>query len=315
MFQHPALRKNTSSRSFAGLPLQAYVVVKTTSDWKIRVGTQAWQQKVKNLGLVGDDGVLPAGAVILARTYSSGLSDYLIISINGQPINLETDIWGMGTAEEVMQLALERGERLFDIDVNATDALSRAQSAAADALAGREAGTSDVDETDTLDAGSTSSASTSAPAPTKTSTPSYTPKTGYYKDSGGYAWYYNASQDYMEAIAAPKGKYKTQPRFSNSSGEQYTKMKGVLTAANATDRATAIKNATDSGGEALPERTASAPPAAAPVPPDVANRGAAQKAKKKGVPAWVWWTSGTVLVAGLGVWGAIMIKKNKAAAQ
>ena len=136
------------------------------------------------------------------------------------------------------------------------------------------------------------------------------PKTGYYTDSGGYAWYYNAEKDYMEAVAAPKGTFSTQPRFDASkSADKYASMKGVLTSSALASRASAVSNATSNGGVELPAAAAGrSTPVSAP-PADVAARGEEQKKQQiktgfKGavsaVPTWAWITLGTLTAAGGG---------------
>jgi hypothetical protein len=136
------------------------------------------------------------------------------------------------------------------------------------------------------------------------------PKTGYYTDSGGYAWYYNAEKDYMEAVAAPKGTFSTQPRFDASkSADKYASMKGVLKSSALASRTDAVSNATSNGGVELPAAAAGrSTPVSAP-PADVAARGEEQKKQQiktgfKGavsaVPTWAWITLGTLTAAGGG---------------
>jgi hypothetical protein len=325
MFQHPSLRKNT--RHTFGHFGNGWNVIKLANPITLSGNVElAFADWLRRKAVEVPNNTIPAGSVFVVYNGLGQFTDPVVYWMNGKSVRFELDpdapsAGGVGSREFARRLEGVLSQNPF---ANTTfHADYRGAQAAAEALwsgnnystdteeehraDGAEPETSDASEPETSDA------STSAPAtPT---TPSYTPKTGYYKDNAGYAWYYNAAQDYMEAIAAPKGKYTTQPRFSKSSGSKYGLMKGILTAANATDRASAIAHAAKSGGEALPASRSSAPPAASPVPTEVANRGAAQTSKKKGIPGWVWWTSGTVLVAGLGVWGAIMIKKNKAAAQ
>lgn len=155
-----------------------------------------------------------------------------------------------------------------------------------------------------------------------TSDAGWSPVTGYYTDSGGYAWYYNATSDYMEAVAAPKSTRLTGTRFSAASGPKYAKMKGVLTESaykgnDAAAKDAVIRNATGTGGEKVvaPAPGRGSAPAAAPVPEDVAERGeenlkeGAKDGKKKvgilagvtsGIPTWAWWTAGGLTLAGGG---------------
>jgi hypothetical protein len=275
-------------------------------------------------GYDADTKVLRAGSLIVVGNKGGAgidraFQDYVVFGIGGKTLavdGLETDRYDMGEPfAGRFEAVIDGSDTVKTYGFGAqgiADALAYVRSNVGNySTSGDEddsPGVSSEVEPETSDAGEPA---TSVAGSAKPSASAYVPKTGYYKDSGGYAWYYNDAQDYLEAIAAPKGKYTTQPRFSKSSGGgDYAKMKGILIAANATDRASAIKNATASGGEALPASRSSAP--AAPVPNEVANRGAAQTSKKKGVPAWVWWTSGTVVVAGLGVWGATSLKKRKA---
>jgi hypothetical protein len=83
-------------------------------------------------------------------------------------------------------------------------------------------------------------------------------QTGYYKDTGGWAWYYNATSDYLEAIAAPKGKYSTQPKFTSStSGFATMKANIAKSGTIPTSRSAAIANATVDGGVELPQSSRS----------------------------------------------------------
>ena len=59
--------------------------------------------------------------------------------------------------------------------------------------------------------------------PAHRSAPSYgadTPYTGYYKDGGGYAWYYNDEDKYVDLIAAPASS-ATKKRTRYTSGSVY----------------------------------------------------------------------------------------------
>jgi D-alanyl-D-alanine carboxypeptidase len=77
--------------------------------------------------------------------------------------------------------------------------------------------------------------------------------TGYYDDGGGYAWYYNADEDYFDLIAVPsKSEVKKRTRYK--SGDK------IYDAAvtNATSRTVSTKdlvlgNAKRAGGKELPD--------------------------------------------------------------
>lgn len=76
--------------------------------------------------------------------------------------------------------------------------------------------------------------------------------TGYYKDGGGYAWYYNDEDGYFDLIAAP-GTSNTKKRTRFTSGDVFdAAMK------NAKERTTSTKDevlatAKSSGGAELPD--------------------------------------------------------------
>jgi hypothetical protein len=162
-------------------------------------------------------------------------------------------------------------------------------------------------------------------------------KTGYYEGNrNGVAVYYNASGKYIEWISAMPGDgYTTQPRFKPSDqnyekfwayyAEQALKGQNLYAGNDRAARKKVLDIAIGEQGKELPEAgrgggssssyTPSTAPSTAPATTPASGTPAPSTGGKKGIPGWVWWTSGTVLVAGLGVWGAIMIKKNKAAAQ
>jgi hypothetical protein len=184
------------------------------------------------------------------------------------------------------------------------------------------------------DAGASDISDASEPSTTKTTTPSAsstTLKTGYYEGNlKGRAIYYNAERGYIEVVAArPDAGFKTQPKYTRESEEfkaWETWAKDNASTYKGNDRAARKKVldiAIGEQGKELPEPgrgggssyTPSTAPSTAPTTTPASGTPAPSTGGKKGIPGWVWWTSGTVLVAGLGVWGAIMIKKNKAAAQ
>jgi hypothetical protein len=149
----------------------------------------------------------------------------------------------------------------------------------------------------------------------------FTPSTGYYTDTGGYAWYYNAAGDYLEAIAAPKGKYTSQPKFTSSTSN-FQKMKDtVLKQSNATTRAAAISNATAAGGVELPatSRSSGGGNVQSQPPKDVANRdsgGNGDEGFFSNLTQQVWFWPAAILVPTAGIIAGILLipSKKKAAA-
>jgi hypothetical protein len=77
--------------------------------------------------------------------------------------------------------------------------------------------------------------------------------TGYYTDGGGYAWYYNAEEDYFDLIAVPStSKVEKRTRYTSDDGIY----KAAVT--NATSRTVSTKdlvlgNAKRAGGKELPD--------------------------------------------------------------
>ena len=91
--------------------------------------------------------------------------------------------------------------------------------------------------------------------PARRSAPSYgedTPSTGYYKDGGGYAWYYNDEDKYVDLIAAPASS-ATKKRTRYTSGSVYDAALRVARAGTNTAMADVIANAQSSGGAWLPD--------------------------------------------------------------
>jgi hypothetical protein len=264
---------------------------------------------------------------VVVQTYAPGISNYDIVWVNGKDLgsnklnvsmalppfglgssstasNLENTLekYAKGSFEE-RGLARQEAERLWA-------GLGGSQS---------EPGTSDASDTSSDAEVEAILAKTGG---YDTSTAAEKPKTGYYTDGGGYAWYYNAEKDYMEAVAAPKGAYSTQPRFDASKGaDKYAKMKGVLTADALTTRAAAISNATSKGGVELPSVAAGRPAPASTPPADVAARGEQKLEDKKmvkggfrgavsAVPTWAWVTVGVLTLAGGSWYGYRLFKQN-----
>jgi hypothetical protein len=95
--------------------------------------------------------------------------------------------------------------------------------------------------------------------PARRSTPSYgedTPYTGYYKDGGGYAWYYNDEDKYVDLIAAPPSSAtKKRSRYmpGSTSGSVYDAALRVARAGTDTTLAAVLANAQSSGGVLLPD--------------------------------------------------------------
>ena len=77
-----------------------------------------------------------------------------------------------------------------------------------------------------------------------------TPYTGYYKDGGGYAWYYNDEDKYVDLIAAPASS-ATKKRTRYTSGSVYDAALRVIRAGTNTTLEDALANAQSSGGAKL----------------------------------------------------------------
>jgi len=89
--------------------------------------------------------------------------------------------------------------------------------------------------------------------PARRSAPSYgedTLYTGYYKDGGGYAWYYNDEDKYVDLIAAPPSS-ATKKRTRYTSGSVYDAALRVIRAGNNTSLDEVLTNAYSSGGARL----------------------------------------------------------------
>jgi hypothetical protein len=288
---------------------------------------------LKSKGVVLEaDNKLPNGTVLLIETGAPGLSNYKVLYVNGVPVEFTIAgrsvlLGGMGdgslasTLENLLEdLAPKKEYSSGGVDKRA-DAEGKMwemwkASPAKRAQTGVVAPSTTDTSLETVDAGEPATSDAGKPSA------SDKPKTGYYTDSGGYAWYYNAEKDYMEAIAAPKGAYSTQPRFDASKdAAKYGKMKGVLAADAFTTRADAISNATSKGGVELPSVAAGRPAPSAAPPADVAARGGQKQEEKKmvkgglkgvvsSVPTWAWWTVGGLTLAG-GSYIVWRIVKNK----
>jgi len=76
--------------------------------------------------------------------------------------------------------------------------------------------------------------------------------TGYYKDGGGYAWYYSAEGNYFDLIAAPStSKVKQRARYTE--GDTYEAAKKTVSEASAVTRDAALATAKAGGGKELPD--------------------------------------------------------------
>jgi hypothetical protein len=342
MFQHPALRKNTRGRSFGDLPTYHYVVVKTPADFNFARALDSALNKLRPALNAANQ--LPAGSILLVETAFTSINDYRILAANGHEIGLDTtsnQFGVLGGADEFEDFLDDRGNMLFKVQIAERNALSRAQDAYDAAVRERAGGGS---------SSSAAPATTSAPAASTVATAEdveqgkKNAKTGYYEGNRvGVAVYYNAANKYIEWLSAPPSEgLAAQPRFKAGEKEYENFWKYYAQEALAgrnlykgSDRAArnaalAIATAPAEGGKELPEpgrsggssssytpSTASSPTAPSTTAPAKPASGTPAPATggKKGVPAWVWWTSGTVVVAGLGVWGAIALKKRNEANQ
>lgn len=324
MFTHPAYSSNPR-RAYGELGGWNFYPIVLPNGFNLNSAqVEGWRSR----GAPLTSGGFPNNSVVVVQTYAPGLSNYDIVWVNGKDLgsnklnvsmalppfglgssstasNLENTLekYAKGSFEE-RGLARQEAERLWA-------GLGGSQS---------EPGTSDASDTSSdaeveVILAKAGGYDTSTAAAEK-------PKTGYYTDGGGYAWYYNAEKDYMEAVAAPKGIYSTQPRFDASKGaDKYAKMKGVLTADALTTRAAAINNATSKGGVELPSVAAGRPAPASAPPADVAARGEQKLEDKKmvkggfrgavsAVPTWAWVTVGVLTLAGGSYYGYRLYKQN-----
>ena len=328
MFTHPAYASNPR-RAYGELGGWNFYPIVLPNGFSLNSAqVEAWRGR----GAPLTSGGFPNNSVVVVQTYAPGLSNYDIVWVNGKDLgsnklnvsmalppfglgssstasNLENTLekYAKGSFEE-RGLARQEAERLWA-------SLGGSQS---------EPGTSDA--SDTSDAEVEAILAKTGGYDTSTAT-AEKPKTGYYTDGGGYAWYYNAEKDYMEAVAAPKGAYSTQPRFDASKGaDKYAKMKGVLTAdafkgSDKAARSAAISNATSKGGMELPSVAAGRPAPASAPPADVAARGEQKQGEKKmvkggfrgavsAVPTWAWATLGVLTLAGGSWYGYRLYKQN-----
>ncbi len=71
---------------------------------------------------------------------------------------------------------------------------------------------------------------------------------GYYKDGGGWAWYYDAKADTLEAVAAPKGTSSSQTYSASSPGFFTMKTNIARYGASPVSKREAVENAEAAGG-------------------------------------------------------------------
>ena len=313
MFQHLATTR-VSRLAYGELTGWQFYPIQLPTGFAL---TGAWADALRNKGVLLSGNALPNNSVVLVKTGAPLISNYDIIWVNGTDIKIPVTgaVYPNGLGSHDVAVNLENA--LEKYSGSSFERLDKAMAKAREMWAAQSGETSST-VTDADGAGEAVLATSDAGVSAAPSTSATAPKTGYYADNGGWAWYYSADKDYMEAVAAPKGKYTLQPRFTKASGKvDYAKMKGVLTPAaykgnTAAARVQTIDNATNMGGEALPAGGAMAKASPAPAPTEVAARGAKQQGSA-GIPAWLWWTGGTVAVAGLATWAVIGMKKRNAA--
>lgn len=323
MFKHPA-STHTARRAYGELGGWDFYAFLLPNGFTLGSAGKEIAEYLKREGVALEaDNKLPNGTVMLIETGAPGLSNYDVLMVNGKPVKFtisgrEVLLGGMGkvslanTLENLLEdLAPQKAYSSFGQDQRRdaetwmwlkwkTSPANKRPSGTSDAP------TSEPDASDTSTSDTTLETSDAGePAAAEK------PKTGYYTDSGGYAWYYNAEKDYMEAVAAPKGTFSTQPRFDASKdASKYANMKGVLTSSALASRASAVSIATSNGGVELPAVAVGRPAPASTPPADVAARGEQKlDAKKVGggfkgavsaVPTWAWITLGTLTAAGGG---------------
>ena len=332
MFAHPArIRNPRHSRSY-GVIANGWQVLTTKKEFPLSGAVGAgFAQHLRNKGVALRADALPSGSMFVVYNQLGALTDPAVYWLNGVDVRFELDPdspreGGVGSRD------LARGIESFldaydgSVERRGFDTLSAALTYAKASWTGDFSSLQNVEDEP---ARSFQSSEDEGTPEAGESVSNGAPVTGYYSDSGGYAWYYDAGRDYMEAIAAPKGVFSAPVRFSAANGDKYRKMKGVLTADALTSRAVAISNAKDAGGVEL-QTTArgAAAPAAAPAgsatpPQEVVERGEEElkgkdDGKKAGrilagvgsVPTWAWWTVGGLTLAGGGFYLYRLYKQN-----
>lgn len=334
MFKHPA-HARTARRAYGELGGWDFypIVLPNGFTFSSEATRESWRSRGVKLDASGG---LPKNSVVVVETYAPGLSNYDIVWANGNDFGNNKLLVGYALYKRGFGNTPEASSFENTLEKHAKSSYEERGLARQEAerLWSQVGGTSDTsDEVEAILAKtggydtSTSEAGTSdagKPAAVEK------PKTGYYTDGGGYAWYYNAEKDYMEAVAAPKGAFSTQPRFDASKGaDKYAKMKGVLTAAafkgeDKSARNAAIANATSQGGVELPSVAAGRPAPASNPPADVAARGEKKQEEQKkmvkggfrgavsAVPTWAWATLGVLTLAGGSYYGYRLYKQHNA---
>ena len=320
MFKHPA-STHTARRAYGELTGFDFYAFLLPNGFTLGNEGQPVADFLTSKGILLDaDNKLPNGTVLLIETGAPLVGNYDVLMVNGVPAKFTVSsarrsAGGMSSValanklenllEELDKTANSSGGKENRIDA---ETWMWAKWKTSPANTKRASGTSD---TSTSEDDAEVEAIIAETGGYDTSAAAEKPKTGYYTDSGGYAWYYNAEKDYMEAVAAPKGKFSTQPRFDASKdASKYASMKGVLTSSALTSRASAVSNAISNGGVELPAVAVGRPAPASTPPADVAARGEQKlDAKKVGggfrgtvsaVPTWAWITLGTLTAAGGG---------------
>ena len=326
MFKHPA-STHTARRAYGHIR-NGWQTLQTKKAFPLSAsGGAAFAAHLRSKGISLPTDTLPSGSVLVAHNQLGTFTDAVVYWLNGNSVQFELDSGDIkhgGVGSGALASSLEAFLDTYDgsVDTVSFDTVAEATAhartlwgtdgAPTSDASSRAAPTSDASTSETdnsSDAGDEDAlAQKSWFAPSAAADEK--PKTGYYTDSGGYAWYYNAEKDYMEAVAAPKGTFSTQPRFDASkSADKYASMKGVLKSSALASRTDAVSNATSDGGVELPAAAAGrSTPVSAP-PADVAARGEEQKKQQiktgfKGavsaVPTWAWITLGTLTAAGGG---------------
>ena len=333
MFTHPA-STHVARRSYGELKGYDFYAIVLPNGFAF--SSEATRESWRSRGVKLDaSGSLPKNSVVVVETYVPGLNNYDIVWANGNDfgtnklvVGYALNKRGFGRSQEasVFEETLEKyAKSSYEERGHARQEAER--------LWAQVGGTSDTsDEVEAIlaktggyDTSTSESGTSNASAPAAVEKP----KTGYYTDGGGYAWYYNAEKDYMEAVAAPKGVFSVQPRFDASKdASKYAKMKGVLTSdaykgPDKSARSAAISNAASQGGVELPSVAAGRPAPASTPPADVAARGEQKQEEKKmvkagfrgavsAIPTWAWVTIGTVTLLGGGYYGYRLYKQHNA---
>jgi hypothetical protein len=331
MFTHPA-NTRTARRSYGELSGYDFyaIVLPNGFAFTSEATREAWRSRGVKLDASGG---LPKNSVVVVETYAPGLSNYDIVWTNGTDFGGNKLLVGYALYKRGFGVSREASAFENTLEKYAKASYEERGNARQEAerLWAQVGGTSDTsDEVEAILAKTGEyDTSTSEPSTSDASAAAAVekPKTGYYTDGGGYAWYYNAEKDYMEAVAAPKGVFSTQPRFDASKGaDKYAKMKGVLAAdafkgSDKAARGVVINAATAQGGVELPATAAGRPAPASAPPADVAARGEQKLEEKKqvkkgfrgavsAVPTWAWATLGVLTLAGGSYYGYRLYKQN-----